>query len=303
MVVYAGMDHRGHRSSERVAPSYTYAPPTWETTTAAVTTTYTAPTTTLPPTRTTRPAPTTTKPAGPQPVVATGDNPLFRHPESGLNNIACDYPAWRPNVAAARAYFLAGIGCLDQMWSRLLRSENLPFSSPQLSVTAHASEASSPCGTHPQPVAYYCSANYTIYMPLDSIFTNEDPNDPIIYLAILSHEYGHHVQAVSGIMTRENRDRSTAGPTSALGLELSRRLELGAQCFGGMFVGSSNYIGTVTEDQAGRALYDNYHRGDQPGDMRDHGTEAHNGGWFETGYRNNRTQQCNTWLAASGDVS
>ncbi|WP_305082774.1 neutral zinc metallopeptidase [Nocardia spumae] len=295
LVAFATTGGRNHASSSYATstPSFTYTTPTWPTTTAYATTTRSY-------ARTTSAAPTT--PAGPQPVAATSNNPLFRG-DNGLDNHACDYPGWAPNVVAAQQFFQAGVACLDRMWRDLLAVQNLPFSSPGLSVTDGA-PAASPCGGSPtNPVAFYCSANKTIYMPLQSIFTNEDPGDPIIFLTILAHEYGHHVQALTGIMAKQNQDARAVGSSSAAGLEMSRRLELEAQCFGGMFIGSSTAAGTVSAEQAGRALDDNYHRGDQPGDMRDHGTEAHNGGWLESGYHSNRAPKCNTWLASSADVS
>ncbi|QIS17220.1 neutral zinc metallopeptidase [Nocardia terpenica] len=302
LVAYATMGSGDHHPSSvayaTTQPSYTYTPP--PVTTAAVTSAAPVAAARTTP-RTTAATPTTTKPAGPQPVDATVDNPLFRHDDTGLANISCDYPQWAPNVVAAQACFRAAASCLDRMWGALLAHEDLPFSSPQVSVTQHA--VNSPCGTQSRPVAFYCSANHTIYMPLDSILTNEDPNDAAVFLAIFGHEYGHHAQSLSGILGHESREVYNAGPNTAHGLELSRRLELEANCFGGMYIGSSAYVGTLTPDQVTEVLTDNYHSGDQPGDMRDHGTTTNNGAWYEYGVRNNRAQKCNTWNSPADSVS
>ncbi len=285
-------------------PSYTYSS---SSSSASPTTTYSAsPTTTRSSYTTTRRTTTSTSttPAGPKPVAALATNPLFAHSDTGLNNINCAYPAWAPTVSAARAFFEAQSACLGQMWSAMLGYENLPFSPPGLSVTATAAEATSPCtGGSSNFAAFYCSMNKTIYMPLDSFMRNEDPYDTVIFMAVFAHEYGHHVENLSGIMKQSHQEEYDAGPTSPLGLEHSRRLELAAQCFGGMFIGSSTFVGTITADDALETVRDNYRRGDHPGDMRDHGSPQHYGGWYETGYRNNRTQKCNTWAASSADVS
>ncbi|MQY31480.1 neutral zinc metallopeptidase [Nocardia aurantia] len=275
-------------STPDAAPATTDAPsPTAAARTSRVTRTTTA---------------TTTTPAGPRP--ATVDNALFADPDYGLQNIDCDYPRWGSDQASARAFFEAARGCLDQMWQPLLRAAGLPFATPNIAVPVHAADQPSPCtGGSPNYAAFYCSANSTIYMPLDKIQIELYGNDAVIYLAVFAHEYGHHVQAVSGIMAKESRDRYNAGQTSAAGAELSRRLELEAQCFGGMFVGSSQAAGTITAQQGQHTIDDSYTRGDRPGDTRDHGTTTHYGAWWGQGYKLNRSPQCNTWNADSGDVS
>ncbi|WP_327094487.1 neutral zinc metallopeptidase [Nocardia vinacea] len=276
-------------------PSYTYTPPTSSTSptsrAAAATTSRAA-------------APTTTKPAGPQPVAKLGDNPLFSDADNGLINVECDYPSWASTAAAAQRFFEAAAACLDKKWRPALQSSNLPFSSPNVRAPARAEDESSPCtSSGGSYAAFYCSANHTIYMPLDHIQVEKYGNDVVIYLAVFAHEYGHHVQAISGMTQQMNTERSAAGTRSARGLELSRRLELQAQCFSGMYVGTSVYDGAFTDVQGARATQDTYGRGDKQGDARDHGTGQNAGDWFAQGYKTDRTPQCNTWLASSDDVA
>ncbi|MFE3441967.1 neutral zinc metallopeptidase [Nocardia sp. NPDC059180] len=280
-------------------PSYTYS------SSPSPTTTYSSsPTTTRSSSTTTRTTTTSSTSAGPKPVAALATNPIFDHADTGLNNINCGYPAWAPTVSAARAFFEAQSACLGQMWSALLDYENLPFSPPGLSVTATAAETTSPCtSSGGNFAAFYCGANKTIYMPLDSFMKNEDPYDTVIFMAVFAHEYGHHVENLTGILKQSHQESYDAGRSTAVGLEHSRRLELAAQCFGGMFIGSSTFVGTITADDAMETVRDNYNRGDFAGDMRDHGAPQNYGGWYEHGYRNNRVQMCNTWAASSDSVS
>ncbi|WP_146100649.1 neutral zinc metallopeptidase [Nocardia nova] len=307
-----GRDNSSASSYSTSAPSFTYTTPTWATSTSDPTTsssevtTYStsARATTRAATRTTRAAPTSTKPAGPQPVVATANNPLFGDHDSGLINIECGYPRWGSSVAAATAFFNAEKDCLDRMWQPVLQAANLPFSSPTVSVPARGVDAVSPCtSSGGNYAAFYCSTNNTIYMPLDHLQVEQFGDQAEIYASVFAHEYGHHVQGISGISDKENKDRYDAGVRSAVGLELSRRLELEAQCFGGMWVGSSQFVGSLTTDQVGRIRRTNYRRGDQAGDMRDHGTPDHYGAWYDQGHDNNRTWMCNTWNSPSDSVS
>jgi len=301
LVVFATLGSSNNVSStaETSTPSFTY-PSTPSTESAAATTTSATSQTTRPESTTTE-EPTTS--AGPQAVDKLGDNPLFTNANAGLQNLKCPLPRWASDVDSVRAYFQAAQSCLDSMWKPLLQAENLPFDSPRLSVTEDA--VTSACGgSSGNFAAFYCSADNTMYMPLKQLFINEDPNgDPAIYLAVFAHEYGHHVQALSGIMDAENEKLNDTDADSDAGLELSRRLELEAQCFSGMFVGSEQAAGVLSVAQGEDTAKDNSERGDAPGDMRTHGTADHYGAWWFTGYKNNRTQRCDTWTATSGDVT
>ncbi|WP_435592346.1 neutral zinc metallopeptidase [Nocardia sp. bgisy118] len=301
-VAVASSESENDRRTTAYTPSYTYTP-TIPSSSAATTTSAARPTTAASsPVRTTSATPT--RPAGPQPVAKLGDHPLFTHVDTGLNNIQCTFSRWAPNVAAAQAFFQSASTCLGQMWKALLDYENLPFSPPNISVPARGVDAVSPCtSAGGNYAAFYCSMNNTIYMPLDKIQTNLYGDNWVIYLTVFAHEYGHHVQAISGISKRTHEERYNAGPRSARGLELSRRMELGAQCFGGMFIGSSAYVGSVSGAQGENTVRDNYTRGDNPGDARDHGSKQNYGLWYEYGYRNNRVQKCNSWVASADAVS
>ncbi len=306
LVAFATMAGHDNSSSSYATstPSFTYTTPTWPSSTESSSyTTSSAPTSTRSGYRTTT-AVTTTKPAGPQPVAATATNPLFADQNSGLINISCDYPQWGSNVAAAKAFFQAATSCLDRMWQPVLAAQNLPFSSPTVSVPVSDADTVSPCtSSGGSYAAFYCSVNNTIYMPLNHIQTEMYGDRWYIYLNVFAHEYGHHIQAISGISQKSNRDRYNAGVNSSTGLELSRRLELEAQCFDGMFMGSSEAVGTVSTDQANFVKKDNYERGDDNADVRDHGQNQHYGAWYTQGQENNRTWMCNTWSSPSDAVS
>ncbi|GAA5045364.1 neutral zinc metallopeptidase [Nocardia callitridis] len=234
----------------------------------------------------------------------TGDNPLLTDPNATLLPASCDYSPWSTQVQAARSFFESAAGCLASAWEPVLRAAGLPFERPQLNVTADTSGISTPCtGTTTNFAAFYCSANKTIYMPISQLQTEMFGDDWVVYLSVFAHEYGHHVQAVAGILGKANRDRVAAGVRSTSGLELSRRVELQANCFDGMYLGSSEDGGSLTSSQLNDATEDSHNRGDSGGDMRDHGSAAHGGQWFEAGAEHNRTQQCNTFTASSGEVS
>ncbi|WP_278260684.1 neutral zinc metallopeptidase [Nocardia sp. AG03] len=251
------------------------------------------------------PKPSTTY--SPEPGTApakTGDNPLLLDANGSLVPASCDYSPWGTQVDKARAFFESAATCLDAAWKPLLTDNDLPFESPKLSVTATTAGITTPCtGSTSNFAAFYCAANKTIYMPISQLQTDMFKDNWVVYLSVFAHEYGHHIQAQSGILRKANSERVDVGARSDKGLELSRRVELQANCFDGMFIASSKGGNSLTASQVTLATKDAYGRGDGPGDMRDHGTSEHGGQWFEAGLDRNLTAQCNTFIASASDVS
>ncbi|MBF6333287.1 neutral zinc metallopeptidase [Nocardia transvalensis] len=249
-------------------------------------------------------APTTGKDSGRPGVAATGTNPLLTDPGSPLSPARCRYAPWSTQVEAARKFFESAATCLEQAWKPVMANAKLSFTPPKLNVTATTAGITTPCtGASSNFAAFYCGANKTIYMPISQLQTEMFADHWEIYLSVFAHEYGHHIQAQAGILSAANRERRDAGPTSSKGLEVSRRIELQANCFDGMYLSASAGGGSLTPTQTGNAREDAYGRGDVPGDMRDHGSARHMGDWWSTGFDKNKTAQCNTFTAESGQVS
>ncbi|MFF2086598.1 neutral zinc metallopeptidase [Nocardia sp. NPDC058176] len=235
---------------------------------------------------------------------ATADNPLVTAADGTLVPASCDYAPWGTQVERARAFFESAASCLEAAWKPVMEKNGLPFESPTLSITATTAGITTPCtGSTSNFAAFYCSANKTIYMPISQLQTDQFRDNWVIYLSVFAHEYGHHIQAQSGILLKANSERRTAGVQSDKGLELSRRVELQANCFDGMFISSTKDGGSLTDSQVTLAVRDSYGRGDRPGDMRDHGTSDNGGQWFENGLEHNLTSRCNTFTASASEVS
>ncbi|MFE3189369.1 neutral zinc metallopeptidase [Nocardia sp. NPDC059240] len=237
-------------------------------------------------------------------VQATSDNPLLTNADYTLLPAKCAYTPWGTQVEVARKFFQTAADCLQTAWKPLFDKMNLPFQPPKLNVSADTNGITTLCtGSSNNFAAFYCSADATIYMPISQLQTDLFGNNWVVYLSVFAHEYGHHVQAQAGILGKVHSQRRDAGASSTLGLELSRRTELQAQCFDGMYLSSSDNGGSLTNAQISVATNDAYHRGDGPGDMRDHGTAQNMGGWFEIGYNKDRAMQCNTFSVPASKVN
>lgn len=238
--------------------------------------------------------------SGPKPVHKLGSNPLFNN--LGLPNVSCGLARWHSSPSGASGFFRSATRCLDQAWKPVLQRAGLPFRPPKLEVPT-SGNGHSPCSSSGESfAAYYCPENETIYMPYQKIQVNRFGAHPGVYLALFAHEYGHHVQHLSGIMGAvADKQYSAGGYSSAAGLALQRKFELQAQCFSGMFVTTAR--GEVN-DQLRREAADTQRRGDhEKGGIRSHGTDAHADAWWRQGFTKNRTYQCNTWKAQPGTVS
>lgn len=237
-------------------------------------------------------------------VAETAGNPLVTDDDATLIPAKCAYSPWSTQVETARKFFESAAGCLEAAWKPVFAGINVPFEAPKLNISATTTGITTLCtGNSSNFAAFYCSADKTIYMPISQLQTDVFKDNWVVYLSVFAHEYGHHVQAQSGILGKVHSQRRDAGARTDTGLELSRRTELQANCFDGMYLASSKGGGSLTASQIGVARTDAYHRGDGPGDMRDHGTTANGGAWFELGYDENRTAQCNTFSAPASKVN
>lgn len=241
---------------------------------------------------------------GADPVYRTASNPLST---AGLPlpDVPCTLPDWHDDPAGARRYFRAALPCLNAAWKSVLRQANLPFEPPNLAFP-RGGRWNSPCGevSSASAAAFYCGGNDTIYMPYRGLQTADLGDQPAIYLAVLAHEYGHHVQNLAGIADAwAERAYELGGYGTESALRLSRRAELQAQCFSGQFLAGAEATGAISAAAASNAIRNHYERGDRRGGRRDHGSPAHYGGWMQRGYRHDNTTACNTWVSPASDVS
>ncbi len=246
----------------------------------------------------------TQQPSGPRPSHTTADNPLLGDPDTGLTNAPCKLARWGNNPQASEAFFRSARPCLDRVWQTALGDAGLPFEVPNLQFPSGTSW-SSPCGgaDNGRVSAFYCGQNQTLYMPFDGLQVPQYGARPGVYLAVFAHEYGHHAQQMSGIMDAYWDARYDAGQDSAAGLELSRRAELMAQCFSGMFLGSTVDRGGDVNRTIYQEAWQSEDRGDHNGPPRDHGTDAHYIAWWQQGATKNRFAQCNTFNTSADQVS
>ncbi|WP_267877121.1 neutral zinc metallopeptidase [Umezawaea beigongshangensis] len=272
--------------------------------TTAATTTTSATTTASAPTST-RSSSASRPSSGPKSVIALGDNPIHSANIGAFDVPGCALPSMDYSPAGQDRFLRAALPCIEQMWRPAFTRSNLPYQPAELMIVTTPTQ--SPCGTvKPDGTARYCEG--VVYWTANAYAGEQSansPNHPGKYLGQLAHEYGHHVQWLAGILkASSNAQYEKGGWDTPAGLDVNRRKELQATCFGGMALAPLSR-GAIPMDVISMALQDAGNRGDWPdnGLPRDHGSPERNAAWAKHGYDTNSTAECNTWLSPAEDVA
>ena len=213
----------------------------------------------------------------------------------------CVEPNYRPTTYdAVRRYYNALVPCMNRAWYFALRKAKIKFRGPK--VVVYAGVISTLCGPRRGDRAYYCAGNETIYMPWTVDNSNYKRNQAYgrAFMAnTFAHEYGHHVQQLTGIMDASwKRQRAYKIPAGAL--QESRRRELQASCFGSVYIGSIKNVFPLRGDVLTMWRFTVDHSGDEYSNprIRDHGSRITHGWWSRRGFNGMNPGLCNTWSAS-----
>jgi hypothetical protein len=197
------------------------------------------------------------------------------------------------------------VNCLVKAFAAPLAAQGIVLRTPKLK--AYRKAIKTPCGRFGQgdAPAYYCSVTHTIYWPV----TGDDANEAYTfarlgYVGLVAHEFGHHMQAESGMLV-EYGQRSYATKSRSQRYLLSRRLELQAQCFEGIFLATAaRSIGLSDNDRDQLRLWHSYTGDEDPPSRRkpDHGSSAAQIRWLNRGLDSADFGRCNTWKASKRSV-
>ncbi|PPK62212.1 neutral zinc metallopeptidase [Actinokineospora auranticolor] len=227
-------------------------------------------------------------------LVDLAANSLLK-PGSKLPTTDCELPEFDTDRKDLESYYLAAIDCLNRAWRPVVLQAGNAFVPPKLDTQ---DSPKSDCGEGPseeEATAFYCSEDRTIYMPrvrlIDAV-----SDYPELHMAVLAHEYGHHVQYLSDILYAERLLENSAPKDESL--ELSRRTELQANCFAGVFLAAIKDHGSISSKFAD----DSVAGYDGSDDTDTHGTAHNRGMWAKRGLEAGNTIACDTWSAPVAEV-
>lgn len=192
------------------------------------------------------------------------------------------------------------VNSVQELWSDLLpqykAAPTVFFSGSVATACGNATSATGP---------FYCPADSTIYIDLG--FYDDLRNrfgargGPFAEAYVIAHEYGHHIQKLTGVLARAN-DRTT-GPKSNI-----VRVELQADCYAGVWAAGAERTGVI-QDITDADISDGLDAAATVGDDRiqeavgqrvdphtfSHGTSAQRQRWFDIGYRTGDPRACDTF--------
>jgi hypothetical protein len=197
------------------------------------------------------------------------------------------------------------VRCLFKAFAEPLATHGIELTAPK--VKAYRNTIKTPCGRFHQrgAPAYYCSATRTIYWPV----TGDDGAEAYTYarlgyVALVAHEFGHHMQSASG-MLGEYGLRAYRTKSRSERYLLSRRLELQAQCFEGIFLAvAGRSLELSSNDRYQLRIWHTYTGDEDPPTSRkpDHGSSAAQIRWLNRGLESADFGRCNTWKANKKSV-
>jgi len=208
------------------------------------------------------------------------------------------------SLAAQKVYYQKLFKCLNDAWRPVFHE--LGQDKPDPGLVVFDQPVSTPCGNFKplsgRVLAFYCYGNQVMYTDVKQMNKAFGPKHDVAYLMTIAHEYGHHVQGVSGLFyaravyLQDHPDQE---------LESSRRNELQASCFGGVFSRSVEKSYPLTnrleefKEQSSNSFGETP---DTPEDERTHGLATSQGFWIQNGFNVAANKACNTFAAPTNLV-
>ena len=204
----------------------------------------------------------------------------------------------------------ATIDSLDTYWAAAIPAAGGEFSQP--GVFAFTDTVATACGNATKATGpFYCPPDTTIYLDVtffDQLTQLGAEDGPLAEQYVIAHEYGHHIQHITGVMDQADRQGTGADSDSV-------RVELQADCYAGLWAGKAattvdpntgvTYLEPNTLAQLQNALGaaaavgdDNIQEQSGGGvnpDSWTHGSSEQRERWFTTGYEQGTLEACDTF--------
>jgi predicted metalloprotease len=213
----------------------------------------------------------------------------------------------------ATGNFVARIlGETEDVWSELLPQQaGRRYEKPVLVLFSGVTQSG--CGTAQSAMGpFYCPLDRKLY--LDTSFFQDMQRSlggggDFAYAYVISHEVGHHVQNLLGILPKAQQAQDNA-PDRATANAISVRVELMADCFAGVWANRMNQrhnnidendvraaintAGAIGDDRLERRS-----RGVVVPDSFTHGSSDQRVRWLSTGLKTGSLKACDTFQASS----
>lgn len=229
------------------------------------------------------------------------NNPLFLEAmpptDCQIDNVDLEFGA----QAAIEQHMNDFVGCLMKAWYPPVT--NAGYLLPRPSVTVYNSAVTTRCGELPMYNAVYCSADQQVYYAKNLIEAFPPAIRPMRFLAesIIAHEFGHAVQYRTMILYSEMVLEYEAEDEDTR-MSASRRLEMQADCFTGLFLNSVAESTDLTQSDRHNieAIFSSL--GGSTPYADDHGLGSNRAWWTNQGLASTLPSVCNTFTAEEDQV-
>lgn len=204
--------------------------------------------------------------------------------------------------------FVAYTNSIQSFWSQALSGYQ------PTKTTIFTGQVQTACGVATSQVGpFYCPGDATVYLDtgffdqLQSQLGAQGGDAAEAY--VIAHEYGHHIQNLTGVMDKVQSAGQQTGPASA-----QVRLELQADCYAGAWMRNATSdpnspIAKITQDDLNRAVDAAIAVGDDRIQERTqgrvdreswtHGSSADRKKWLATGFNSGDPNKCNTFSSGA----
>lgn len=198
----------------------------------------------------------------------------------------------------------------EDAWHEILKDEGIEYREPKLEI--FKGQVKSGCGIANSGMGpFYCSRDETLYMDLsfyDSLIKDFGAKEGDFILSyVISHEVGHHVQEVTGIMSQYQELASKMSENERNALTV--RLELQADYLAGVVARFQKDKGYLDPGDMEEAISTAWSIGDDAiqkkaqGYVRPesftHGSSEERVRWYKKGYETGNLSQWDTFNAKS----